>query len=211
MSPGAGVVPTLLRPRGSTVSEDFMLKSSGVNCPAGTVSAGNSPVADDHEPPIDLVHLARQCQGDADLEAELLWPVPAACWRRGRAIVRSGYGARAEGGYRPQVPRLGAGDRRGTGRPRRPGDRGAGASGGEPRSGGTDAASLASGTLQAAVAEAIDQIDSLRRQFLPPGLALSKAASHGRMISQRTKAAPFPPGDACSMKAPAPASARFEA
>ena len=127
MSAGAGLVaPLPAAPERSTVSEDFMLKRFRGESPRrnrvgrGIPGCRRSRSADRPSPPRAAVSRRRRPGGGAAR------PVPAARWRRGRAIVRSGYGARAEGGYRPQAPRLGAGDRRGTGRPRRPGDRGAG-------------------------------------------------------------------------------------
>jgi hypothetical protein len=49
-----------------------MLESSGVARPAETVSNRDEPAAGRFDPPLDLVHLARQCLGDHELEAELL-------------------------------------------------------------------------------------------------------------------------------------------
>jgi len=47
-----------------------MLKNAGAESPADTALHRESPALGD--PPIDLVHLARQCQGDQALEEELL-------------------------------------------------------------------------------------------------------------------------------------------
>jgi len=47
-----------------------MLENAGGESPADSASRWESPALGD--PPIDLVHLARQCQGDPGLEEELL-------------------------------------------------------------------------------------------------------------------------------------------
>jgi hypothetical protein len=49
-----------------------MLESSGASRLAETGSSWGESVADGSDPPLDLVHLARQCLGDHELEAELL-------------------------------------------------------------------------------------------------------------------------------------------
>jgi Hpt domain len=49
-----------------------MLGSSGASRLAQTVSNRDESAAGGFDPPLDLVHLARQCQGDHELEAELL-------------------------------------------------------------------------------------------------------------------------------------------
>ncbi len=62
--------------------------------PAATGSRRESPALDDPDPPIDLVHLARQCQGDPGLEEELLglFSAPgAARWPRNCPIRKCGW------------------------------------------------------------------------------------------------------------------------
>ena len=49
-----------------------MLEISGTQRPEKTESGAEIPALDDHDPPIDLVCLGRQCQGDPGLEEELL-------------------------------------------------------------------------------------------------------------------------------------------
>jgi HPt (histidine-containing phosphotransfer) domain-containing protein len=49
-----------------------MLESSGVSRLAEPGSNWDESTAGDFNPPLDLVHLARQCLGDHELEAELL-------------------------------------------------------------------------------------------------------------------------------------------
>ena len=49
-----------------------MPESSGTQSPQKTVSGVEISPPDDHDPPIDLVCLGRQCQGDSALEEELL-------------------------------------------------------------------------------------------------------------------------------------------
>jgi Hpt domain-containing protein len=49
-----------------------MLGSSGASRLAQTVSNRDESAAGGFDPPLDLVHLARQCLGDHELEAELL-------------------------------------------------------------------------------------------------------------------------------------------
>jgi len=49
-----------------------MLESSGASRLVETGSNWDEPAAGGFDPPLDLVHLARQCLGDHDLEAELL-------------------------------------------------------------------------------------------------------------------------------------------
>ncbi len=49
-----------------------MLENAGAAGPVNTASRRESPVLGDQDAPIDLVHLARQCQGDPGLEEELL-------------------------------------------------------------------------------------------------------------------------------------------
>jgi Hpt domain len=52
--------------------EADMFESSGVSRRVETVSNRDETAAGDFDPPLDLVHLARQCLGDHELEAELL-------------------------------------------------------------------------------------------------------------------------------------------
>jgi HPt (histidine-containing phosphotransfer) domain-containing protein len=47
-----------------------MLENAAAESPEETASRRESPIFGD--PPVDLVHLSRQCQGDPDLEEELL-------------------------------------------------------------------------------------------------------------------------------------------
>ena len=49
-----------------------MPESSGASRLAKTGSNSDAPTAGGFDPPLDLVHLARQCLGDHELEAELL-------------------------------------------------------------------------------------------------------------------------------------------
>ncbi len=49
-----------------------MLESSGASRLAETGSNRDESMAGGFDPPLDLVHLARQCLGDHELEAELL-------------------------------------------------------------------------------------------------------------------------------------------
>ncbi len=58
--------------RADNQREADMLDSSGVPRLAETVSNRDEPAAGGFDPPLDLVHLARQCLGDHELEAELL-------------------------------------------------------------------------------------------------------------------------------------------
>ena len=140
-----------------------MLKNSGVNRPAGTVSAGESPVVGDHDPPIDLVHLARQCQGDAGLEAELLGLFRRLAGAEAARLSDPDMGLEQKGDIahklRGSALTIGAGR---VARAAQAIEALAGPSDGEPSSGRTEAASLAIRTLQAAVAEAIGEIERLR-------------------------------------------------
>ena len=54
------------------MGEDAMLENRWAGRSEETMSHPGSPPAGPDDPPIDLVHLARQCQGDPDLEEELL-------------------------------------------------------------------------------------------------------------------------------------------
>jgi HPt (histidine-containing phosphotransfer) domain-containing protein len=65
-------------PDGSTIGEGAMLESHEIAGPAETASE-QGPLTGcgcdsgcGCDPPLDLVHLARQCQGDCELENELL-------------------------------------------------------------------------------------------------------------------------------------------
>lgn len=140
-----------------------MLNNSGVNRPAPTASGGESPVVGDHDPPIDLVHLARQCQGDPGLEIELL------------GLFRRHAGAQAKLLSDPDVPLAqkgaiahklrGSALTIGAGRVARAAqaiETLAGPSGGGRPREQTEAVSLAIEAAQAAVAEAIARIDRLR-------------------------------------------------
>ena len=49
-----------------------MLENQRAVRPAEAVSEQGPPPENDGEPPLDLIHLARQCGGDHELEAELL-------------------------------------------------------------------------------------------------------------------------------------------
>ena len=106
---------------GAALARTRCSKIAGPTAPQEAVSTRRIPGGcrrDD--PPIDLVHLARQCQGDPDLEAELLGLF--GCRRRARrATVRSvEMSAPSRRRSRPQASRLGAGDRRRRGSPARP-------------------------------------------------------------------------------------------
>ncbi len=54
------------------MDEDAMLEIPASLAPAEASPQGAGACVPDDEPPIDLVHLARQTQGDSQLEAELL-------------------------------------------------------------------------------------------------------------------------------------------
>jgi hypothetical protein len=56
----------------AAIGEDPMLENLGAASSAEGVSRPGSLAVRRDDPPIDLVHLARQCQGDQDLEEELL-------------------------------------------------------------------------------------------------------------------------------------------
>ena len=164
MSAGASVVAPLPRARKrSAVSEDFMLKNSRVKRPGGTVSAGESPVVGDHDPPIDLVHLARQCQGDRGPRGGAARPVPAVAGAEAAQLSDPGMGLKQKRdvAHKLRGSALTIGARR-VARAAEAIEALAGSSEGEPRSGGTTAASVAIRTLQAAVAEAIGEIERLR-------------------------------------------------
>ncbi len=140
-----------------------MLKNSGVERPLGTVPAGESPVVGDHDPPIDLVHLARQCQGDRGLQAELLGLFRQVAGAEAEQLSDPGMGVKQKRdvAHKLRGSALTIGARR-VARAAEAIEALAGSSEGEPRSGGTTAASVAIRTLQAAVAEAIGEIERLR-------------------------------------------------
>jgi HPt (histidine-containing phosphotransfer) domain-containing protein len=59
-------------PDGSTIGEGAMLKSHGIAGPPESASEQGRLIGYGDDPPLDLVHLARQCEGDRQLENELL-------------------------------------------------------------------------------------------------------------------------------------------
>jgi HPt (histidine-containing phosphotransfer) domain-containing protein len=59
-------------PDGSANDEGAMLERIRSDGPAEAASDQGSPPECDRGPPLDLIHLARQCEGDRELEDELL-------------------------------------------------------------------------------------------------------------------------------------------
>jgi HPt (histidine-containing phosphotransfer) domain-containing protein len=64
--------PALRLPAGQQKSEGAMPECSGAARLAETGSNWDAPAVGGFDPPLDLVHLARQCLGDHELETELL-------------------------------------------------------------------------------------------------------------------------------------------
>ena len=141
-------------------------KFRGTSAPQKPRRAGNPRLLGDHDPPIDLVHLARQCQGDPGLEEELLGLFRrqlARRWPRNCPIRECGSELKANIAHKLRGSALAVG----AGRVARAAEaieamaRPAGG-GDAPRT--RKAVRWRSGAaLQAAVAEAIAQIDRLRR------------------------------------------------
>ena len=139
-----------------------MLENAWAESPADTASPWESPALGD--PPIDLVHLARQCQGDPGLEDELLGLFRALAGSLAAQIsdARTGLELKASAAHKLRGAALAVGARQvacaaGTiedmARAAPPG--------GDPNSDRTRA-SLAITALQATVTAAVAQIDRLR-------------------------------------------------
>jgi HPt (histidine-containing phosphotransfer) domain-containing protein len=139
-----------------------MLENAGAECPADVALRRESPALGD--PPIDLVHLARQCQGDPGLEEELLCLFRALARKLAAQIsdpqmsleLKAGVAHKLRGsalaiGARQVARAAGAIEELA---------RAAGGGGGRDEE--QTRASLAIAALQATVAAAIAQIDRLR-------------------------------------------------
>lgn len=139
-----------------------MLEYVGAEGPADGVSRWDSPALGD--PPVDLVHLARQCQGDPGLEDELLGMFRALARSLAAQVSDPGTGLQLKAGvaHKLRGAALAVGARQVACAAGTIEDMArAAAAAGDPEKDQTRA-SLAIAALQATVAAAIAQIDRLR-------------------------------------------------
>jgi HPt (histidine-containing phosphotransfer) domain-containing protein len=138
-----------------------MLENAWAESPADTASPWESPALGD--PPIDLVHLARQCQGDPGLEEELLGLFRALAGSLAAQISdpRVGLELKAGAAHKLRGAALAVGARQVACAAGTIEDMARGAAGGDQDKNQTRA-SLAITALQATVTAAVAQIDRLR-------------------------------------------------
>ena len=151
---------------GAATGEDAMLENPEVRGRRKPPRTDHElgPVAA-HDPPLDLVHLSRQCQGDPDLEDELLGLFRLQSRASGRATRRPSrrrpeLSAKIAHKLRGSALAVGAGRVARAAR----GDRGerAGGAGSEAPRTAEAAMAQAVAALAAAVAEAVAEIERLR-------------------------------------------------
>jgi HPt (histidine-containing phosphotransfer) domain-containing protein len=139
-----------------------MLENAGGESPANSASRWESPAFGD--PPIDLVYLARQCQGDPGLEEELLGLFRALARSLAAQISdpRMGLELKAGAAHKLRGAALAVGARQVACAAGKIEELARAAGGGGGREEEQRKASLAIAALQATMAAAIAQIDRLR-------------------------------------------------